>query len=627
MFCRARFIYLLAIVAATASSLAQTAPQIQSGPAVSTIKANAQLVVVDVVVTDSKQIPIHNLKATDFTLLENGAPQQITGFEEHYALTAAQASKVTPTRPLPPGIFSNFTPLPANGAVNVLLLDALNTKMKDQSFVREQLREFLKNTPAGTRIAIFVLNDRLIMLQGFTSDLALLKSVVDRTVPGSSILIGDNTGNHDNVGNGGTQTASQVMTSIAGGDMAELIASVQQAEAVQAAADTQNRALQTLNAMNQLAHFLSGIPGRKNLIWFSGSFPLTIFPDSSIAHPFAVVASMEDEFRETTSLLGRSQVAVYPIDARGLQTLGNPIANESGPASSGKGLTMAQSKLFQDNANEHATMYQMAADTGGHAYVDTNGLSKAVAQAIDGGSNYYTLSYTPTTNAQDGKFRKIQLKLAEPGVTMSYRSGYYADDAAAKSKHALDLAHATPAQANSLTKAMMRGAPDATEILLKLQVLPANDAVEDKVVPGNTFNLAQATKLNVKGPFRRYAIDIAADAKNIQITPTPDGHYQFLTEIITCVYDPFGVLINTAVQKAHGNLSPSSYANMSHTGLPFHQEVSVPVSGQYYIRTSVHDLETDRYGSVEVPVASVAKLTPLAAAATPTRPAPALSPR
>jgi hypothetical protein len=440
-------------------------------------------------------------------------------------------------------------------------------------------------------------------------------------------LIGDSTGNHDNVGNGGTQTASQVMTSIAGGDMAELIASVQQSEAVQAATDTQNRTKLTLDAMNQLAHFLAGIPGRKNLIWFSGSFPLTIFPDSSIPHPFAVVSNMEDEFRETTRLLGSSQVAVYPIDARGLQTRSVPIANEAGPASSGKGLTMAQNKMFQDTANEHATMYQMAADTGGHAYVETNGLSQAVAEAIDGGSNYYTLSYAPTNNAQDGKFRKIQLKLAQPGVIMSYRSGYYTDDAGAKSKHDLGLAHATPAQANSLTKAMMRGAPDATEILLKLQVLPASDAIEDKVVPGNTFNTAQAAKLNVKGPFRRYAIDIAADAKDIQITPTPDGHYQFLTEVITCVYDPFGVLISTAVEKAHGNLSLSSYANMRHTGLPFHQEVSVPASGQYYIRTSVHDLETDRYGSVEIPVASVAKLAPLAAAASPTRPAPALSPK
>jgi VWFA-related protein len=460
------------------------------------------------------------------------------------------------------------------------------------------------------------------MLQGFTTDLTLLKSVVDQTTPGSSIILGDSTGNYDNVGNGGTRPPSDVMAEIAGPDMAELISSVKQAEATQAATDTQNRALQTLQAMNELAHFLSGIPGRKNLIWFSGSFPLTIFPDSTVASPFAVVTSMEDEFRQTTSLLARSQVAVYPVDARGLQYLGPPVAKESSPATNaGAGLTMAQNKLFQDNANEHATMFQMASDTGGHAYVDTNGLSEAVAKVIDSSSNYYTLSYTPTDSKQDGKFHKIQVKLGQPGLTMSYRTGYFADDAGVKSKHNAELAHATPSQPTSLTKAMMHGAPDGTEILLKLQVLPANTAVEDKIAPGNIFNTAQATKLNVKGPFRRIAIDIAADAKDIQITPTPDGHYQFQVEVLTCVYDPFGVLIDTAIEKAHGNLSASSYANMKHTGVPFHQEISVPVSGQYYLRTSVHDMETDRYGSVEVPVASIAKLPPLTATA------PASAPR
>ena len=644
----ARFFHSLILIAATAvSGLSQrtpsssvpissipdqAAPSPNSKAPVQTLKAAARLVIVDVVVADSKQMPIHNLKASDFSVLENNVPQQIASCEEHVALPP-QAVKAAPMRPLPPGIFTNFTPLPEGSTVNVLLLDALNTQMKDQAYVREQLREFLKNTPAGTRIAIFVLNDRLIMLQGFTSDLALLKSVVDRTVPGSSIILGDSTGNYDNVGNGGSQTASQVMAGISGADMAVLTSNVQQAEAMQAATDTQNRALQTLSAMNQLAHFLAGIPGRKNLIWFSGSFPLTIFPDSSIAHPFAVVAGMEDEFRETTSILARSQVAVYPIDARGLKVLNPAISQDSGPASSGLGLTMAQNKLFQDNANEHATMYQMASDTGGQAYVDTNGLSQAIAKVIENGSNYYTISYTPTNSVPDGKFRKIQVKLAQPGLTLAYRSGYFADEPPGKREPSVigvnlpgvgfgQGKQTAPMAAgpNALTRTMMHGAPNATEIMLKLQVLPASNATENAVVPGNIFNANPLPKVKIKGPFRRYVVDIAADAKDIKITPTPDGHYQFSTEVITCVYDANGVLIDTAVQKARGNLSLSSYANMTRTGLPFHQEVSVPVDGDYYLRISLHDLVTDRYGSVEVPVAAVAKLPPLTATATPAAP-------
>jgi VWFA-related protein len=585
------------------STPGQTTPaQSQSSP-VSTLKAKAQLVVVDVLVTDSKQQPIHNLKASDFTVTENNSPQQIVAFEEH--VTPPPTAKA-PTMPrLPPGIFTNYTPVPAGSAVNVLLLDALNTPMRDQAYVRDQLREFLKNTPVGTRIAIFGLNDRLVMLQGFTSDLALLKSVVDRSAPGSSRQL------PDNVGNGGTRMPSQMMTDVMGDatDMTQLVSSVQQFEAVQAAVDTQNRVIQTMQAINQIARFLSGIPGRKNLIWFSGSFPLDIFPDNTIANPAAVVVNMDDVFHQTTNLLARAQVAVYPIDAGGLQTNNVPIAVDSGPASSGMGLAAAQTKLFVDRTSKQSTMYQIAADTGGKAYLDANGLSKAVSTAIESGSNYYTISYIPTNSAADGKFRKIQVKLAQQGPTLTYRSGYYADEPAVKSKRDPELA-AVSAQPNSLTRAMMRGAPDATDILLKLQVLPASNDVEKKVVPGNIFNTEPAAKLKITPPFRRYAIDIAADARDIHITPSSDGHYLFSAEVITCVYNGNGVLINTAVQKAYGDLSPSTFANMRYTGLPFHQEISVPVDGQYYLRTSVHDLDTDRYGSVEIPVASVAKLAP-----------------
>jgi VWFA-related protein len=593
-------------LSAPSSTPPSARPQTQSSP-ISTLKANAQLVVVDVLVTDSKQQPIHNLKVSDFAVSENGSPQQIVSFEEHVTLPPSVNPPVMPR--LPPGIFTNYTPVPPGSAVNVLLLDSLNTPMKDQTYVRDQLREFLNNAPAGTRIAIFGLNDRLVMLQGFTSDLTLLKSVVDRSAPGSSRQL------PDNVGNGGTKMPSAMMTDVMGDatDMAQLVASVQQFEAVQGAVDTQNRVIQTMQAMNQIAHFLSGIPGRKNLIWFSGSFPLDIFPDSTIANPSATVVNMEDEFHQTTNLLARAQVAVYPIDAGGLKTDNVPIANDSGPASSGMGLASAQTKLFVDRTSKQSTMYQIAADTGGRAYLDANGLSQAVGTAIQSGSNFYTLSYVPSNSTQDGKVRKIQVKLAQQGPTLTYRSGYYADEPVGKSRRDPELAAST--QPNSLTRAMMRGAPNATEIMLKLQVLPASNATESKVAPGNIFNTEPAAKLKIEPPFRRYAIDIAAAARDIHITPTPDGHYLFSVEVITCVYNGNGVLINTAVQKAHGNLSLSTFANMKYTGLPFHQEISVPAAGEYYLRTSVHDLDTDRFGSVEIPVASVAKLVPLPAAA------------
>jgi VWFA-related protein len=581
---------------------ARSAPSLNAPAPVATIKARAQLVILDVVVTNSHHQAVHNLKAADFSVLENNAPQQITSFEEHAAIPPVQAAKIARMPTLPRGIFTNFTPTPPDSAVNVLLLDSLNTQMKDQAYVREQVLDFLKNTPPGTRIAVFALNGRLAMLQGFTSDVAALKASVSRnnmSIP--AILPGSSTGDDDPVGNGGGLSVTKLMGGVGGADIAQLMGNIRKSGNGQTADDMKLRVQITLEAMNQLARYLGGIPGRKNLIWFSGSFPVLFDPET------------EGRYRDTANLLARSRVAVYPIAAAGLRTTATPISNGS---PSGRGAAGALSAFAQASAGLNSDMERMAADTGGQAYLDANGLSQAVTMAIDNGSNYYTLAYTPTDSQQIGDFHKIQVKLAQQGFTLAYRKGYYADDARLLANRRSDDADSPVSGRDALARAMMRGAPDATEILLKLQVVPASAATETAPVKGNIVNPNPASKFKIQGPYHRYAIDVAADARDIKITPTPEGHYQFSTELITYIYDASGAVINVAAQKARGNLSLSNYANLRHVGLQFHQEISVPVGGEYFLRTSLRDLETDRYGSVEIPVASVANLAPLTAAAT-----------
>jgi VWFA-related protein len=600
---RARTILTLVLLPLSVTfAVAQTAPQPASNP-VATIQAGTQLVVVDVVATDSKQNAVHGLKASDFTVLENGSAQQVIGFEEHAAPSAAELAKAPGALHLPPGVFTNFTPMPASGAVNVLLLDALNTPMKDQVYVRDQLLDFVRKADPGTRIAIFGLNNRLIMLQGFTSDLTLLKQALQKAQAGGSWLL------EDVVGNTGGNPVSQQMSEVSGGDsnLAMLIASMHQMEAIKAADDSQTRAHMTLDAMNELAHYLAGISGRKNLIWFSASFPLNVFPDGSIANPAATVEDSEAEFRETTNLLTRSQVAVYTVDARGLDTRQTPIAQTTRMGDmSRNAVVSAAAQTFEKNANEHMTLSSMAAETGGQAYLDNNGLASAVSKAIANGANYYTLSYRPSDPRQNGDFRKIQVRLDRSGVSLAHRSGYFALDA----KHPA-ASGSSPMQPTSFVKAMLRGAPVATEIMMKLQVAPVSSGTETTLAKNNMLSPEPAAKNLAKGPFRRYLIDVAADGHDVQITPTGDGRYTFQVEMRTFVYDGSGRVVSVAMEKERGNLTPSSLANMLRVGLPFRQEVSVPANGEYYLRTSLHDLATDRYGSVEMPVAAVAKLAPL----------------
>ena len=629
----------LSAFAFTTFASAQAPPPSQSGPpkqpsqsGAATIHSSAQLVIVDVVVTDKNQKPVHGLKASDFTLTEENTPQVLKHFEEHSALTPADATKFPSMPKMPPGIFTNFTPEPVNGAVNLLLLDALNTPLKDQMFVRQQLLAYLNAAPPGTRIAIFGLTTRLTILQSFTSDPALLKAVASGSVGKNSPLL------QDSVGGGGIQNSMADDMEDAGAD-ATAVDNLRQFDAQMQSFQLQLRAKYTLDAMSQLARYLSSIPGRKNLIWFSGSFPISILPDTTgnFSDPFAAVADSEEEFRETVNLLARSQVAVYPIDARGLFNSQVFDASTSrNYASSSRGtarMTQDLNKFSTDTASEHATMSEMADATGGHAFYNTNGLAQAVATAISNGSNFYTLTYTPANPGRDGKFRKIKVQLAREGVNLSYRHGYYADDPdkgppiinSQPSKSDITDSAVTAAAQDTLQNmrvAMMRGSPTPTEILMKVAVYPTGSATQTEDNPASGNILSEKTR----GPFRRYSVSYAISPNDITFLRTPDGKVHADFELVIFVFNPDGLLVNRLSSDLHIASTLDDIRKNVAQGIQFRQEISAPARGEYFLRIVVHDFHRDHLGAVEIATSEVRNLTPITAPAPAPAAAPAASP-
>jgi VWFA-related protein len=588
-------------------------------PPITTIKARTNLVVIDVVVTDNKQNPIHGLAATDFTLTEDGVPQRIKNFEEHVSEPATETGKIVPLPKLPPGIFTNRTPAPAAGPINVLLLDTLNTQLDAQPFVRQQLLDYVNKAPAGTRIAIFGLSSSLSMLQGFTSDPAVLKAVLSgkKGRSPSDLLVGTVSG-----GPLSDTTLSTLYTNNDDGtDLSapQAIANIQRFEALQTAFQLEMRSKFTLNAFNTLARYLFGFPGRKNVIWFSGSFPLSINPNPDLQDPNDAVVRNEEDLRETDNLLTRAQIAVYPVDARGLFNTSGMSAVNGGGAS-----PTDMADFLTETATEHETMFAMAEDTGGHAFVNTNGLTAAVAKAIDNGSNYYTLYYSPTNPQWDQKFRTIKITLPQPKVQLSYRRGYYADDPDSKNKIVAAKAAMAAPRPSPMTAAMVRGAPDPTEIVFQVRIRPAAAPPENNAAPENKVN--PDPKLDVKGPFKQYSLDFAPDPKAFSCPADEKGNHQCTIEVTTIVYDHDGVPIVTTTATTSAKLSAASFAKMQTTRMYFHQQISVPVKGEYFIRTAIHDVQSNRVGAVEVPVAVVAKLPPLATAPVAAQASPAAPP-
>lgn len=139
---------------------AQTPLSLNADPT-SVYRINARAVLVDVVVTDSHGDAVSGLRQRDFKLTEDGRPVRIAFFEEHKgaAIVPADLPK------MPPNVFTNVPIAPQSDALNVLLLDALNTREEDQTYVRAQVIEFLKTMKSGTPLAVFSLNTDLRLVQ------------------------------------------------------------------------------------------------------------------------------------------------------------------------------------------------------------------------------------------------------------------------------------------------------------------------------------------------------------------------------------------------------------------------------------------------------------------------------
>ena len=596
----------------TSNSQMATAQQ-PNAPVVPTIRTYSNIVVIDVVVTDSQGKPIHGLKRSDFTLMESNQEQMVRNFEEHAAATDL---KVTPAPKLPPGLFSNRPPAPVNGPVNVLLLDYLNTPLTSQPTARKQLLDYLDHAPAGTRIAIFGLTTQLSMLQGFTSDMSVLKAALTQKkgAPQGSQIMSDPV-NGGAIGNNTLTNALDSPSAVPENITPEIVDNINRFEALQTSFELDMRSRYTLQGFDLLARYLVGIPGRKNVIWFSGSFPLNVEPNVNEADGNDAVVRNDDEVRKTDNLLTRAQVAVYPVDVRGVMVdPSQNFANENPTglgvsAGSGAAAASEQNAFLVQTATEHETMMQMAEDTGGEAFINTNDLKQSLAKAIENGSNYYTLTYAPSNTQWDARFRSIKVKVEQPGVKLSYRNGYYAVDPNDRSKLMAGLAATAVAPPTTMATAMIHGGPEPAEILFKVRIRPADTPPEETPLKTNQTNPDPRVKVN--GPFKAYGVDLVPDPRAVSCRQEASGNRHCAIEVWTFVYNTDGEKLITASNRLYRYLTPADYSQLLVGGMAFHEEISVPVKGKYYLRCAIHDMVSDRVGAVEIPITAVAKLEPL----------------
>ncbi len=608
-----------------------TTPEV---PAI-TFRSTPRIVVEDVVVTDSKGHPVKGLRQQDFELSEDGKAQSVRSFEEISAAPVpekeapADIAHVTPGQPkpsapptpkLPPNIYTNSsTPAHETGSPTIVVLDLLNTPLPDQQRARDQLINFIKKRPEASQIALCSLSSNLRLIQGFTRDENLLIGAVKGKKGGVKAPPWQSDSGLER----SVQLARDLALVAGTSESIDILQRTQNALDDQNAHDVDLRMRTTLDAFTQLARYLSGIPGRKNLVWLSGSFPLSIFPNPDVMNYQPVTRNYEMQIKKATNLLADAHVSVYPVSVKGAQTQTmyaaanngtydpRAFAGSQGPPNPGSGAALLantsnslplSSRMDQETrefretvAGEQGTMNQIAADTGGKAFFNGNGIEDAIKTAIDEGSHYYTLSYTPTNKKYDGQFRKIKVALEEKGYHLAYRRGYYADDPDAGAKDTRG-----PAQRIGVA-AMQQGSPQSRQIVFSTRVVPLG---KSRKVDASQVGMAVRNK---KGPavgpveVQHYGIDFAVDASDLRFSPTSAGTYHAVLSFMVTAFNDDGRLLASMVSTATSDLTPKNYKDVMTGGFRLHEELDIPAEATT-LRIGVEDATSSHVGTMEIPL-------------------------
>jgi VWFA-related protein len=605
-----------AAVAVVALSLAAGLPAQSDdaqGNAGTTLKVSSRAVLVDVLVTDKSGNPIKGLKQKDFAVLEDGKQQSLAYFEEHTADDLARRSQKLEFPSLPPNTFSNYSPLPTPPAVNVLLLDALNTPADDQMWLRRSAQRYLKTLKPGSRLAIFTMGMRLSFVEGFSDDPALLAMALGyrKFDKAEAAVLLQSMGELNSLNSiialmvaQENQGPNSPVPAVSPESVAGFQSFLQETRYGQ----DSDREYKTLDDLNQLATFLGGFPGRKNVIWLSGAFPVELFGQTDMR--------FDDSIKTTINLLSAARVAIYPVDARGTtvqqyytaenvldptitngaQLLGAPPGASANPPNAGQsqgGFSGGLLNETEKRGNSNSTMDMLAEQTGGRAFYNQNDLTGIIGKVIGSSEDFYTLSYTPSNANMNGAFRNIAVKAGNGNYKLSYRHGYFARNedlpgaaGTIQQEAAIEASH-DPTKRDPLAPFMEFGMPQTEQILYKAHV----HHPESK--PGDPSVADQESG--------RYAIDFAVDSGDLGLKLEPDGNRHDTLNISWIVYDRYGQVVSREDHLVQLNVKPDVYTVFQKNGVQLHGAIKVP-KGDYWLRTGIYDERTHKVGTMEVPL-------------------------
>ena len=524
------------------SGLYLSAQQQASSPTpTTTLKVTSDLVLTNVVVRDRKTgQPVRGLTRDDFTLTEDGKPQQITSFDtedvnEAAALrppdTAQGASgRATLGASLAAGI-SPVSPEQLSGhRLIVLFFDTTSLQPDDLERVQAAARDYVQGRmQAADVVSVVSLGNTLSVDQDFTQDKSLLLHAIASYSPGGQ----------QGFAAGATSTTNQVEDTSAF-----------------TADETDYNDLNTdreLFAIATIARSLAPIREKKSLLYFSGGISR-----DGIENQASIRAAINASVR--------ANLAIYSVDARGLQAV-TPL----GDATTGslRGTSGYNGAALQNNLdanfNSQEVMATLSSDTGGKSFFDNNDFAPAFQQVQQDTASYYVIGFRSTNLLRDGRYRKLQIHVRRDDVKLEYRPGYYAP---------ADFQHSNRQDRERDLEAQLTTDLPATDVSLYLQPF---------------FFRADTPN--------RYTVPVSLLVPGSQVPFTRGGNRDKATiDVIGIVKDASGQTLGEARDTV--KLALDAQQQVSRKNIQYTTSFTLP-PGKFHLKFVVRENETGKMGSFE----------------------------
>jgi len=364
------------------------------------MRVTTEIVLVNVIARDKKGNLLRDLKQSDFTVYEDGQKQQISSFdfENVDALQTAGAAGETVTGAAGNGAGSLLGTTQASNLeardrrLMLLFFDFSSMEPEDIDRAVESGKKYVQaNMQPADMVALVSLATNMNLDLDFTADKQKILSVLSsyNGTEGQGFENGTTGSSEGTAETSGSYTADDTDYNTFSAD-------------------------RKLLALQSIMQAMGKIPQKKSLIYFSNGIS-----QSGVDNQSAL--------RATTAAAVKANVSIYPVDVRGLTAF--PPGGQAQSASLHGQSAYSGASVLNDlngNAASQETLYTLADDTGGKAFMDTNDFSGVFKQVQKDTSAYYVLGYTSTNHLKDGRFRRLKVQVNRPDVKLEYRPGYYA---------------------------------------------------------------------------------------------------------------------------------------------------------------------------------------------------------